>query len=140
LRNVLEVRILPLYTNLKPLSTSPLLPRGLIYIKLDINTLRLLVFMDALFANNRDLLLQIGYILVLADITNKANIIYWSLTKCKRVTRSVLALELYAMAHGFDIGAAIKLTIEQLLQIELPLVLYTNSKLLYECLVKLGTI
>jgi len=46
------------------------------YIKLDINTLRLLVFTDALFTNNRDLLSQIGYILVLADITNKANIVH----------------------------------------------------------------
>jgi hypothetical protein len=43
------------------------------------------------------------------------------------------------MAHGFDIGAAIKSTVEQLLQIELPLVLCTDSKSLYECLVKLGT-
>ena len=32
--------------------------------------------MDALFTNNQNLLSQIGYILVLADITNKANIIY----------------------------------------------------------------
>ena len=70
------------------------------------------MFTDALFANNKDLLLQIGYILVLADIMNKANIVYWSLIKCKRVTRSVLALELYAMAHGFDIGAVIKSTVE----------------------------
>ena len=43
------------------------------------------------------------------------------------------------MAHGFDIGAAIKLTVKQLLQIELPLVLYTNLKSLYKYLVKLGT-
>ena len=46
------------------------------YIKLDINILCLFVFTDALFINNKDLLLQIGYILVLADIINKANIIY----------------------------------------------------------------
>ena len=46
------------------------------YIKLDINILRLLVFTDALFVNNKDLFSQIGYILVLADITNKANIVY----------------------------------------------------------------
>ena len=80
--------------------------------KLDINILRLLVFTDALFANNKDFSSQIGYILVLADITNKVNIVYWSSIKYKRVTRSVLASELYAMAHGFDIGAAIKLTIK----------------------------
>ena len=46
------------------------------YIKLDINILRLLIFTDALFTNNKDLLSQIGYILVLVDIINKANIIY----------------------------------------------------------------
>ena len=34
------------------------------------------MFTDALFINNKDFLLQIGYILVLVDITNKANIVY----------------------------------------------------------------
>jgi hypothetical protein len=86
--------------------------RGLTYIKLDINTLRLLVFTDASFANNKDFSSQIGYILVLADITNKANIVHWSSIKCKRITRSVLASKLYIMAHGFDISAAIKLTVK----------------------------
>ncbi|OXV06895.1 hypothetical protein Egran_05338, partial [Elaphomyces granulatus] len=36
------------------------------------------------------------------------------------------------MAHGFDIGAAVKSTIERLLQIELPLVLCTDSRSLYD--------
>jgi len=43
------------------------------------------------------------------------------------------------MVTGFDIGAAIKATVEQLLQIELPLILCTDSRSLYDCLVKLGT-
>jgi hypothetical protein len=42
------------------------------------------------------------------------------------------------MAHGFDIGALVKFTIDKVLGIELPLILCTDSKLLYECLVKLG--
>ena len=82
------------------------------YIKLDINILRLLVFMDALFINNKDLSSQIGYILVLADIINKANIVHWSLIKCKRITRSVLASELYIIVYGFNISTIIKLTVE----------------------------
>jgi hypothetical protein len=73
------------------------------------------------------------------DATNKANIVHWSSTKCKRVTRSVLASELYGMAHGFDIGAAIKSTVDRILQVNLPLVLATDSKSLYDCLVRLGT-
>jgi hypothetical protein len=97
------------------------------------------VFTNALFANNKDFSLQIGYILVLVDIINKANIMHWSSIKCKRITRSVLASKLYIIAHGFNIGAAIKSTVEQLLQIELPFILCTDLKLLYKCLVKLGT-
>jgi hypothetical protein len=113
--------------------------RGLKYVKLDVNSLQLLVFTDASFANNKDLSSQIGYIIVLADTTKKANIIHWSSVKCKRVTRSVLASELYSMAHGFDISAAIKSTVDKILQIDLPLVLCTDSKSLYDCLVRLGT-
>jgi hypothetical protein len=53
----------------------------------------LLVFINALFANNKDLLLQIRYVLVIADAKGHANTLYWSSTKCKRLTRRVLALE-----------------------------------------------
>ena len=113
--------------------------RGLTFTKLDKNSLQLLVFTDASFANNKDLSSQIGYVLVLADISGKANILHWSSVKCKRVTRSVLASELYAMAHGFDIATAIKSTIDRILGKPVPLILCTDSKSLYDCLVKLGT-
>lgn len=113
--------------------------RGLRFIKLDQTSLRLLVFADASFANNKDLSSQIGYVLVLADATGSANIIHWSSIKCKRVTRSVLASELYALAHAFDIGAAVKASLDNILGTLVPLILCTDSKSLYDCLVKLGT-
>jgi len=113
--------------------------RGLTYIKLDVTTLQLLAFTDASFTNNKDLLSQIGYVLVLIDAINKANIIYWLLIKYKRVTRSVLASELYGMAYRFDIGAVIKLIVNKILNINLPLVMCTDLKLLYNCLVRLNT-
>ena len=100
----------------------------------------MLIFTDSLFANNKDLLSQIRYILVLADLLNKANIVYWSLVKCKRITKSVLASKLYAMAHSFNISTAIKTTVKLQLNISLPLILYTNSKSIYKCLIKLRTI
>ena len=97
------------------------------------------IFTDSSFANNKDLLLQIGYILVLADSLNKVNIVHWSSVKCKRITRSVLASKLYTMAHGFDISTTIKAIVELQFNISLLLILCTNSKLIYKCLVKLGT-
>ena len=51
----------------------------------------------------------------------------------------MLASELYAIAHGFNIAGAIKATIDKILNINLPLVLYTNLKSLYDYLIKLGT-
>ena len=108
------------------------------FVKLNTDTLRLVVFTDSSFANNRDLSSQISYVITLADDTLKANIVHWSSVKCKRVTRSI-ASELYAIAYGFDIGAAIKATVELQLGIKLPLILCTDSKSIYEYLVKLGT-
>jgi hypothetical protein len=51
----------------------------------------------------------------------------------------VLALELYGIAHGYDIGATIKSMVDKVLQTNLLLVLCTDSKSLYDCLVRLGT-
>ena len=57
--------------------------RGLTFVPLDLNSLSLLVFMDASFANNKDLSLQIGFVLVLTDHNQDANILHWSSIKCK---------------------------------------------------------
>jgi hypothetical protein len=43
------------------------------------------------------------------------------------------------MVYGFDMGAAVKSIVDRALEIDLPLVVCTDSKSLYECLVKLGT-
>jgi hypothetical protein len=51
----------------------------------------------------------------------------------------MLASKLYAIAYSFDISAFIKSIIDKVLRIKLPLILYTDSKSLYDYLVKLGT-
>jgi hypothetical protein len=115
--------------------------RGLRFVKVDMETAKLMVFADASFAGNRDLSSQMGYVIVIVDTGNNANVLHWSSTKCKRVTRSVLAAELYALVNAFDSASVIRDTLTQILRLkkQLPLVVCTDSKSLYDCLVKLGS-
>ena len=73
----------------------------------------------------------------------KGNLIHYSSTKSKRVTRSVLASEIYGMVGGVDMAIAINTTIRMITsQLGLPptaIIVCTDSYSLYECLVKLGT-
>jgi len=98
-----------------------------------------MVFIDTSFTNNADNTSQIGFIIAIANNSSSINIVHWSSIKCKRVTCSVLASKLYAMAHGFDHGAVLKSTIEKILQVELLLILCIDSKSLYKYFVKLGS-
>jgi hypothetical protein len=115
--------------------------RGLRFVKVNMETAKLMVFADAGFAGNRDYSSQIGYVICIVDSDGNANILHWSSTKCKRITRSVLAAELYALVNAFDSAAVIRDTLTQILHLteQLPLVVCTDSKSLYDCLVKLGT-
>lgn len=124
--------------------------RGLKFIPLDLRKANLYVFVDGSFANNRDLSSQIGFIIVLANeimeefkFTLKGNIIHYSSTKSKRVTRSVLASEIYGMVGGVDMAYALSTTLKMITnKLKLPEIrtmVCTDSYSLYECLVKLGT-
>jgi hypothetical protein len=114
--------------------------KGLKFVQLDINKLRFVVFTDSSFANNKDYSSQIGYIIVLAD-DKHCNLIHWSSVKCRRITRSVIASELYGMAHGFDSACVLKDTLDKFFNRKegIPLIVCIDSFSLYECLVKLGT-
>ena len=54
--------------------------------------------------------------------------------------RSVLTSELYDMNHEFDMKAVLKATVKKMLQSDISLMICTDFKSLYECLVKLKII
>ena len=117
---------------------------------INLPTAKLFVFINRSFANNKDFSSQLGYEIIIAnestgenDFTIYGNLIHWSSTKSKRVTRSVLALEIYGMVGGVNIAIAIGTTLQmitdQLTLPTIPIIVCTDSYSLYECLVKLGT-
>src|SRR5271170_3478150 len=104
------------------------LDRGLKYIPINLSTAKLFVFVDGSFANNKDFSSQIGYEIIIAnettgldEFTLKGNMIHWSSTKSKRVTRSVLASEIYGMVGGVDMSFAINTTLKLIMdQLDIP--------------------
>ena len=113
------------------------LDRDLRFVQLNTFSFRLFIFRDTSFANNENLFSQIEFVIVLVDKFNKINLIHWLFIKYKRVTRSVLASELYAMAHEFDFEAVIKSTIDLILNTFIFMIICIDSKSLYDCLMKL---
>ena len=126
--------------------------RGLSYVPLDLSSMILYVFVDGSFANNKDLTSQIGFVIVLGNeraneheksFSLRGNIIHWQSVKCRRVTRSVLASEIYGMVNGFDAAYVLKqLLVEITKRLNKPatrMVMCTDSLSLYQCLVQLGT-
>lgn len=109
-----------------------------------------MIFINGSFANNKDLSSQIGYIIALvnevANVNNTfsviRNVVYWSLTKYRQVTWSVLASKIYGMVNKFDFGAYVAKTLRIITsRLTFPTILvvvYTDSFSLYECLVKLS--
>jgi hypothetical protein len=114
--------------------------RTMRYVKLNQSTLQLVIFSDSFFANNRDLFSQIDYVICLADSINTTNILHWFSIKCKRITRSVLAIELFAMIHDFDVDSILKAILTKMFDNLILLILVIDSKFLYDCLVRLDII
>ena len=124
--------------------------RGLHYVPIDLATAKVMVFTDGSFANNKDLSSQIGFVITLVNeeatdetFTIRGNLIHWSSTKCKRVTRSVLASEVYGLTSGFDLAYVVTSTLRMVTSNlnlpTIPIIVCTDSYSLYECFVKEGT-
>ncbi len=58
------------------------------------------------------------------------------------MTRSVLVVELYAMIHDFDVESVLKTTLTKMIKFDafIFLILVTDFKSLYDCLIRLRTI
>lgn len=108
---------------------------------LDLETIRVVCYSDAGFASHTDdLKSQIGYIIALVDKHDHANVVANSSRKGRRVTRSVLASELFALVDGFDTAAAIADQVSEMLRSSVPVWNAVDSRTLFNIVTKMGTV
>jgi hypothetical protein len=82
--------------------------RRMNFVGLNMDTMHIAVFVDASFATNWDGSSQLGILVCLRDAHSRCNVLHATSVKSKRVARSSLAAEIFAMLDGFDIGFVLK--------------------------------
>lgn len=88
--------------------------KGLVFHKLDKESLRMVVFSDSSFANTYDRTTQLGHKILMTNKTGKSNVMNFASYKSKWIVRSVLAGETFDFADAFDSRYALKFDIEQM--------------------------
>jgi hypothetical protein len=80
------------------------LSEELLFRPLDLaNGLRVVCFTDSGFALHADdFKSQLGFVIAIVDTDNRATVVAYGSRQGRRVTRSVLAIELFALVEGFD--------------------------------------
>jgi hypothetical protein len=111
---------------------------GLTFVPLDLTKVRVVVFTDASFANAEKYKSQLGFVICLADDNNNANIVHFGSSKCKRVTRSVMAAELHGLVLGFDNAFSVREMVSEILGRKIPIDAYVDSKTVFDTVTKLG--
>jgi len=91
-------------------------------------TLKVVGFADASFANNHDLSTQLGHIVFLCDAKGNAAPIAFRSYKSRRVVRSAMAGEVIAFSDMFDVAVTLAEEIRAIYDRPIPLHLLTDSK------------
>jgi hypothetical protein len=110
---------------------------------------KLFVFINRSLGNLKDFISQIRYIIILVKkfkeknkFIVKGNLINTNSTKYKYITWSSLVSKIYKAVDSLDlayiIAATLKIIIDQRNLPKIPIILYIDSKFLYEYIIKLG--
>lgn len=106
--------------------------RGTLQKKLEKNSLRLVVYVDSSFQNNKDYTTQLRYIVLLAEDIRRENWLHFCSYKSKRFVRSVLGAEIYTFVDAFGFAYLLRHDLEDMLKGKLPLTILTDSEILFK--------
>lgn len=113
----------------KVLTTEKKIPSlGLKCFFMEASSVKIAAYADTSFAFNEDITSQLQIFTNLMDKVNTANILHYFSVKVKRVTRSVIADELFAAMIGLDHESTIRVTRDKLFDRTVPMASYNDSK------------
>lgn len=95
-----------------------------------------MLFSDSAFANADTVYSQIGFVLLLTDDSDNCNIVHYGSSRCKRVTRSVMAAELRVLVYGFDTSFVVRHTLAEALGNIVPLDAFVDSRTVFNAIAK----
>lgn len=76
---------------------------------LDMNVVYLAVFADASFACDKDMSSQLEYVALLVDDNGIANVVHCASHKSRRVVRSELPVEHFALIKEFEVASTLSM-------------------------------
>jgi hypothetical protein len=114
---------------LRKMCSKAVQERSMKFVPLNSLRVEIAVFADAGFGLNKDYSSQIGVITGLRDpVTANINIINITSCQAKRVARSALAAETLAVSDAFDAGFVLEHSMQETLNREVKLILYTDAR------------
>lgn len=99
-------------------------------------SLHLIVYADASFASNNDLSSQVVYIILLCDASAPCNVLNFASKIFKRVVRPIMVGGAYAFIEVLDTSFVVKKAISSLLNMEILIFMFTDSKQLLDAMTK----
>ena len=112
--------------------------QGLDFIKLNLESARIVLATDASFANTADLKSQLGYFIMLVDDKQRCNVLHYGSNKCQRIARSVMAAEIQALMLGFDYAFYVRDLLEEILGRSFKIEAMIDSKTVFNVVAKDG--
>lgn len=76
---------------------------GLYYIKLDMNPMRFVVFLNVAFANDPGFGNPLEYVLSVTNKKRNEIVVHYGSRRCQRITLSILAAKVYALILAGDV-------------------------------------
>ena len=110
--------------------------RELKYPKLDMDSLRILVYVDASHNNLENNRSQLGFVIILADKTDRCSFLRYTSYKSRRVTRSNMAGEALVFVDRLDCALLLRHERMSLLGRKLPILMLKDSEIHFDVLTR----